>query len=58
MTIIQWLSETIGEVREWFRPIRREFVPVYQERRIDVRRRKAFYVALIAMCHDRLLAFR
>ena len=29
MTIIQWLSETIGEVREWFRPIGREFVPVY-----------------------------
>ena len=48
MTIIQWLSETIGEVREWFRPIGRECVPVYQARRIDVRTRKAFYVALIA----------
>jgi hypothetical protein len=49
MTIIQWLSETIGEVREWFRPIEREFVPVYQERRIDGRTRKAFYVSLIAL---------
>ena len=48
MTIIQWLSETIGEVREWFRPIGREFMPVYQERRIDGRTRKAFYAALIA----------
>ena len=48
MTIMQWLSGTIGEVKEWFRPFGPEFVPVYQERRIDVRRRKAFYVALIA----------
>ena len=48
MTIIQWLCATIGEVREWFRPIGREFVPVYQERRIDGRTRTAFYVALIA----------
>jgi hypothetical protein len=48
MTIIQWLSETIGEVREWFRPIGREFLPVYQEWRIAGRARKAFYVALIA----------
>jgi hypothetical protein len=48
MTIIQWLSEAIGEVKEWFRPIRSEFVPVYQERRADGRTRKAFYVALIA----------
>ena len=30
MTIIQWLSETIGEVRKWFRPIGREFASVYQ----------------------------
>jgi hypothetical protein len=49
MTIIQWLSETIGEVREWFRPIGREFVPLYQERRIDGRMRKPFYVPLIAL---------
>jgi hypothetical protein len=49
MTIMQWLSESIGEVRESIRPIRREFVPVFQERRIDVRRKKAFYVALIAL---------
>jgi hypothetical protein len=48
MTIIQWLSETIGEVREWFRPIGREFVPVYQERWTDGRRSKAFYVVLLA----------
>ena len=48
MTIIQWLSETINEVREWFRPNRREFVPVYQDRWVDGRARKAFYVGLIA----------
>ena len=48
MTIIQWLSETIGEVREWLRPIEREFVPVYQARRIDGRRRRTFSVALVA----------
>ena len=48
MTIIQWLSEAIGEVKEWFRPIGRECVPVYQERWTDGRTRKAFYVALIA----------
>jgi hypothetical protein len=52
MTIIQWLSETIGEVREWLRSIWCEFVPVhpvhYEKRRIDGRTRKAFYVALIA----------
>jgi len=48
MTIIQWLPKTISEVREWFWPIGREFVPVYEERRIDGRTRKAFYVALVA----------
>jgi len=49
MTIIQWLSETIGEVREWVLPIEREFAPVYQgEWRIDRRARKAFYVGVIA----------
>ena len=48
MTIIQWLSEAIGEVKEWFRPIGHQFVPVYQERRADGGTRKAFYVALIA----------
>lgn len=48
MTIIQWLSETIGEVREWFRPMGREFVPAYQERGIDGRTRRVFCGALIA----------
>ena len=48
MTIIQWLSGTIGEMGEWFRPIEREFVPVYQERQIDGRTRKAFYFGLVA----------
>jgi len=48
MTIIQRLSETIGEVRERFRPIGREFVPVYEEERIDGRTRRAFCGALIA----------
>ena len=48
MTIIQWLSETLYEVGVWFRLIGRGFVRVYQERRIDGRTRKAFYVALIA----------
>lgn len=49
MTIIQWLSETIGEMSEWFRPIGREFAPVYQGRQIGGRRRTAFYVALFAV---------
>ena len=51
MTIIQWLSETIGRVRERFRPIGREFAPVYyynEGRRIDGRTRRAFCGALIA----------
>jgi hypothetical protein len=49
MTIIQWLSETRGEVGEWFRPIEREYVPLYQERLIDGRKMKAFYVSFIAL---------
>jgi hypothetical protein len=48
MTIIEWLPETIGEVREWFRPIGSEFVPVYDERGIDWRTRRVFFGALIA----------
>jgi len=50
MTIIQWLSETIGTVREQFRPIGRAFVPEYNygERRIDGWTRRAFCGALIA----------
>lgn len=51
MTIIQWLSKTIGEVRERFRPIGREFVPVYpvyEERGIDGRARRALCGTLIA----------
>ena len=48
MTIIQWLGVTIGQVRAWFRPIGYGFVPVYQEGWNDKRRRKAFYVRVIA----------
>jgi len=51
MTIIRWLCATIDEVREWRESIGRESVPVnpvWQELRIDGRRRKAFSVALIA----------
>ena len=47
MTIIQRLLQRIGEVREWFRPSRLEFAPVYiraMQRRIG----KGFYAALIA----------
>lgn len=46
MTIMQWLFQTIDEMSEWFRPIRRELAPVYQGRQIGGRRRKACYVAL------------
>ena len=48
MTKILWLSEKIDELREWFRPIRREFVPVYEEGQIDERTRRVYYGALIA----------
>ena len=48
MAIIQCLPETIGEVREWFRPIGHECLPVHEERRIDGRTRRAFCSALIA----------
>jgi len=51
MTIIRWLCATIDEVRKWRESIGRESVPVipvWQELRIDGRRRKAFSVALIA----------
>ena len=48
MTIIQWLSETIDEVGECFRPIGRELVPLYQERHIDGRTRKIFSIVVIA----------
>ncbi|MDP1767890.1 MAG: hypothetical protein Q8L74_03690 [Nitrospirota bacterium] len=47
MTMMQWLSQTIQEMSEWFRPIRRELAPVYQERQTGGRRRKALYVALV-----------
>ena len=49
MTMIQWLSVTIGEMREWFRPMGRMCVPVYQEQKTAMRRNKAFCVALIAL---------
>jgi hypothetical protein len=49
MTIIQRLFQIIGEMREWFRPIRLEFAPVYyKERWINGWRRKGFSAALIA----------
>jgi hypothetical protein len=48
MAIIQCLPESIGEVREWFRLIGRECVPVHEEWRIDGRTRRAFCGALIA----------
>ena len=48
MTNILWLSEKIDELREWFRPIRRDFVPVYEEGQIDERTRRVYYGALIA----------
>ena len=49
MTIIQRLFQIIGEMREWFRPIRLEFVPVYyKERWINGWTRKGFSAALIA----------
>ncbi|MEQ1791161.1 MAG: hypothetical protein ABL905_02520, partial [Nitrospiraceae bacterium] len=49
MTMMQRLSQTIQEMSEWFRPIRREFAPVYQGRQIGGRRRKALYVGLVLM---------
>lgn len=48
MTIIQWLSETIHELKGLFRPIGLEFVPVYQVCWIEGRARKSFYVGLVA----------
>lgn len=49
MTMMQWLSQTIHEVSEWFRPIRRELVPVYQGRQVRGRRRKALSVTLVVV---------
>ena len=49
MTIMQWLSQTIDEMSEWFRPIRRELAPVYQGWQIGGRKRKVCYVALVAV---------
>jgi len=48
MTIIQWLSGAIGEMGEWFPSSEHEFAPVYRERLIDGRARKAFYFGLVA----------
>jgi hypothetical protein len=48
MMIIRWLSETISEEREWFRPIVREFLPVYEGRQMDRRARRVSCGALIA----------
>ncbi|HSQ52663.1 MAG TPA: hypothetical protein VLL94_15545 [Nitrospiraceae bacterium] len=48
MTIIQWLSEVMGNMGGWFRPVRHEFMPVSREQRTDGRTRMAFYAASIA----------
>ena len=48
MTIIQWQSETIGKVREWFRPVGREFVPVHEKQGIDGWARRVFCGGLMA----------
>ena len=48
MTIIQWLSETIDELKGLFRPIGLELVPVYQARWIEERAKKSFCVGLVA----------
>jgi hypothetical protein len=48
MTNIQRLVQTISEMREWFRPIRLEFAPVYHERWIEGWTRKRCYAAFIA----------
>lgn len=47
MTNILWLSEKIDEVREWFRPIGCEFVPLYEEGQTDERTRRVSCGALI-----------
>ncbi|TKB33502.1 MAG: hypothetical protein E8D51_07110, partial [Nitrospira sp.] len=49
MTMMQRLSQTIQEMSEWFRPIRRELAPVYQGRQVSGRRRKVLYVGLVLM---------
>lgn len=46
MTIIQWLSKTRGEVREWL--IGRPCVSMFRGARIDGRIRKVFAVSLVA----------
>lgn len=48
MTIIQWLSEAIDEVRVQCRANGREFVPVYRIQRIEWRRRTSFYMGVVA----------
>lgn len=48
MTIIQGLSEVVGDVSGWFRPVMREFVSVLRKQRIDGRTRTVFYAASIA----------
>lgn len=48
MTIIQRLPKTLGQVREWFKSIMREFMPVYKEQQVDERARRVFCGAFIA----------
>lgn len=47
MPIIQSLPETIGQVKEWFRPIVSEFMPAYQEQQMGGRTRRVSCGALI-----------
>ena len=47
MTIIQWLPQTPGQMREWLKPITRKFVTVHTELQVDERTKKVFYSALI-----------
>ncbi len=54
MTIIQWLFETIGEVREWFRPIGREFVPVISGAADRWADEEGVLRRVDRVCHDRL----
>ena len=54
MTIIQWLSETIGEGEGEVQAVRRPSLRrCMMSSGIDWRTRKVFFVALFACAHDR-----